>query len=58
MSFIVLAMRPMKEGTKMLMSNECGDNAIVESLLLSMLLSHILSTESCLCFPPSLESAQ
>ena len=31
MSFTVLAMRPMKEGTKMLMSKECGDNAIVES---------------------------
>ena len=42
-SFAVLAMRPMKEGTKMLMSNECGDNATVESLLLSMLLSRILS---------------
>ena len=39
-SFSVLAM---KEGTKMLMSYEWEDNAIVESLLLSMLLSRILS---------------
>ena len=40
MSFSVLAM---KERTKMLMSYEWEDNAIVESLLLSMLLSQILS---------------
>ena len=42
-SFSVLAMIPMKEGTKMLMSYEWGDNAIIESLLLSMPLSRILS---------------
>ena len=42
-SFTVLAMIPVKEGTRMLMSYECGDNAIVESQLPSMLLSQILS---------------
>ena len=42
-SFTALAMIPMKEGTKMLMSYECGDNVIVESLLFSMLFFRILS---------------
>ena len=47
--FTALAMIPMKEGTKMLMSYECGDKVIVESLLFSMLFSRVLS----LVFSPS-----
>ena len=44
----------------MLMSKECGDNAIVEShcQCCCPIYCQWHSTESCLCFPPSLESAQ